>query len=115
MNTAKKYIKTSIVGLIMFFIVAFSRNLFNPKSTEYFYRFLCDSFFVPGAILTAFGLLVIASNGGTFDIIVYGVKSAFSLFLPVGKRNTQTFSDYRTMKHREETRYGYLLIIGLKR
>ena len=75
---------------------------------------LCDAFFVPGVVILGFGLLVIASNGGTFDMLVFGTKKFINLFRKdVSKRMHETFYDYRTAKSENKGEFLYLIIIGL--
>lgn len=78
-------------------------------------RYFTDSFFAVGVICAGFGLLVFASNGGAFDIIVYGVARFFSLFKK--KPNDVkyvTYYDYHIAKaERKKTEFLFLIIVGL--
>ena len=75
---------------------------------------LCDSFFVPGVVLLGFGLLVVASNGGTFDMLIYGTKKFFNMFRKnPSARLQETFYDYRTAKSENKMSFLHLIVVGL--
>ena len=79
----KKILEYSITftlcALITFIIIAV-KGTFSVTEARTAYHYLTDSFFVTGIICAAFGLLVMASNGGAFDFIVYGFSRFISLF-----------------------------------
>jgi hypothetical protein len=114
MKSWLKYVVTLSIGLGFALIVMVSKGIFNQEDTKQVYKILSDSFFVPGVCITGFGLLILASNGGTFDMLSFGMKKFFSLF----KRDLQgtmneTFYDYRMAKEGTEKSFGYMIIIGL--
>ena len=77
-------------------------------------KILCDGFFVPGVVILGFGLLVVASNGGTFDMIVYGTKKFFDLFRRNAyKRVNETFYEYKKAKSDKKIEFLYMIITGL--
>lgn len=89
------------------------RNIFTVTQTHEILKAVCDGFFVAGILVTAFGLLVIASNGGTFDMLKYGVYTLFALFLRnPAKRKYRTFYDYRLAVQDKKRGFGYMLIVG---
>ena len=94
-------------------ILLFTRGITTAGGQDFFH-IMCDAFFVPGVIFTGFGLLVVASNGGAFDMLAYGTMSLIALFYRnPAKRKYPTFYDYRQSKEDKKTRYWHLLISGL--
>ena len=75
---------------------------------------LTNSTFVVGIVCAGFGLLVVASNGGAFEMFVYGMRRFFSLFQrDVNKVKFKTFYDYHVYRSSEPKRsFAYLLIVG---
>ena len=94
-------------------LLMFTRGVTTAKGSDLF-LVLCDAFFVPGGIMAGFGLLVVASNGGAFDMIAYGIMSLFALFYRnPAKRKYHTFYDYRVHKEENKATYSHFLISGL--
>ena len=61
-----------------------------------------------------FGILVVASNGGTFDMLVYGTKKFIDIFRkPQHRKITNTFYDYRKVKQENPGDFLYLILVGL--
>ncbi len=108
-----KYLITTIIGLLMALLIMVSKDIFNKTEPVEIFHILSDAFFVPGIMLTGFGLLVMASNGGTFDMLVYGTKLFFGLFKPVWEKNNESFFEYREKKRSKKKSYGYLIIVGV--
>lgn len=114
MKKLKNYIITTVVGLFMVGILLLYKDVFHQESTKDVFHVLTDAFFVPGVLITGFGLLVVANNGGTFDMISYGMLLVFNLFRSdMAKRKYKTFYDYRVAKSENKQSYGYFLIIGI--
>lgn len=109
-----KYIVTVSIGLAMSAAIIFSGNILNLESKTEIMKLLTNSFFVPGILIFGFGLLILASNGGTFDMLVYGTKKFFDLFRkPEQRKITNTFYDYRKAKQETPLDFVYLVLIGL--
>ena len=109
-----KYIITVTIGLAFSALIIFSKDIFNQESTTEVMKILCDGFFVPGVVILGFGLLVVASNGGTFDMIVYGTKKFFDLFRRNAyKRVNETFYEYKKAKSDKKIEFLYMIITGL--
>ena len=85
----------------------------NSELTKNMY-ILTNSTFVVGIVCAGFGLLVVASNGGAFEMFVYGMRRFFSLFQrDVNKVKFKTFYDYHVYRSSEPKRsFAYLLIVG---
>ena len=105
---------TTLIGLSFVLLIVLSKNIFQKENAKDVFHILVDAFFVPGIIIASFGLLVIAANGGTFDMFTYGVRRFFDLFRSdLGKRMQETFYDYREAKRENPRPAGYLLLVGL--
>ena len=109
-----KYVITGSIGLGFALIIMLAKGVFNQEDTQQVYKILSDSFFVPGVCIAGFGLLIFASNGGTFDMLSFGMKKFFSLFKRDLKGTmNETFYDYRVAKEGTEKSFGYMIIVGL--
>lgn len=108
-----KYVVTSAVLAVAVLLVAWSLGVFAENDPKELLRFLCDAFFVPGVLAVCFGLLVVASNGGTFDMLSYGVRSLFRLFKkdPLD-RKYGGFYEYRKSRQKDKRSFWYLVIVG---
>ena len=76
---------------------------------------LTNATFFTGALALAFGLLVLASNGGMFEMFVYGMRRFFSLFQrDINKIRFKTFYDYHMYKSGQpKTPLLHLVIAGI--
>ena len=114
MKTIYKYLITGGIGLLIAFAVAVSKNIFFANELVDVIEILIDSFFVPGILLFCFGLLVLATNGGTFDMLTYGMARFISLFRKDHNDvKFKTFHEYTLAKHEENRPFGYLVFVGL--
>ena len=106
-------ITTLVVGLLSLFIM-WMKDLFIQTDSQEIMKILTDAFFAPGMIAVCFGLLIVASNGGTFHIFSYGLSSFANLFRKDRtKMRYKTFYDYKVAKEGTEKSFGYMVIIGL--
>lgn len=73
-----------------------------------------NAFFGIGIICAGFGLIVMASNGGAFEMLVYGTKRFISLFRKdPNKFKYKTFYDYHAARSAEpKFSFAYMLIVG---
>ena len=76
---------------------------------------LCDGFFTAAVLLLGFGGLKYARNKGTFDVMSYGMISAFHLHFPGAKgiRGEEDFVTYRERKQAERKSPAEILMAGL--
>ena len=65
---------------------------------------LSDGFFVPGLLLTGFGLLLAIARTGFFDVFAYAGRSLLVLFTPF--RKPQEHPDYLTYRLERRARRG---------
>ncbi len=113
MKILKKYLITFSVGLVAAFLIAWYRDIFAQTEPVKIFHTLCDAFFIVGALLTCGGLLVFSSNEGTFDMIVYGLKSFWGAFRKSYTRKYATFYDYRESRSAKKISFGYIVFTGL--
>ena len=118
MGTLKKkilqYSITTVLCAVITFIVLVVRGIFKNPDTKTLMLYFTDSFFSVGIICAAFGLLIFVSNGGVFDMFIYGIYRFITLFK---KDHTdvkyQTFYDYHIAKaERPKTEFLFLIIVG---
>ena len=123
-----RYVITASICLVLSFIYSAIAGIFKPYSevaaltgwninselTKCMF-ILCNATFVVGILCAGFGLLVVASNGGAFEMFVYGMRRFISLFQKdVNKIKFQTFYDYHVYKSSEPKRsFWYLIIVGV--
>ena len=87
-------------------------NIANEAQKNYF--LLTNAFFGVGAITAGIGLLVVASNGGAFEMLYYGLRRFISLFQrDPNKFRFRTFYDYQVYRQgKESSSFVFLLVIG---
>lgn len=113
MRKVLKYLIPFLMCAIVVILILVSRDAF-AKSGRLLMMDLCDAFFVPGVIMTCFGLLVFATNGGTFDMLAFGVRKLFDLFKrDLTKVKYRTFYDYREAQKEKKRSFLNFLIVGL--
>ncbi len=61
-------------------------------------RRLCDSAFVPAAILLGIAGIMAARNDGSFDSMGYSIKSVFTTHYPSTKGRDEDFLEYKERK-----------------
>lgn len=114
MKTYYKSLISFIVGLLIAFIVAVSKNIFAQTTAYRIYHILTDAFFIPGALLFCLGILVASSNEGTFDMLRYGTVRFFSLFRRDHNNvKFKTYYEYVSDKHEKKQSFWYMVFIGL--
>ena len=80
MKTVYRYLITAGVGLLIVLLVVLMKNGFEEQDVEIAMQIWCDAFFVSGVFLTCGGLIVVASNGGVFDMLGYAVSLLWFTF-----------------------------------
>ncbi len=113
MRALKKYLITVLVGLCAVGLILWSKDILAQTAPVAVFHILCDAFFAVGTLLVCAGLLVLSSNEGTFDMIVYGMSSFLDLFRQVSRKKYKTFYDYRDSRADKKMRFGFLLICGV--
>ena len=107
------YVITFAVLAVMVVLVGWARGGFAQTDTKTLLGEWCDAFFVPGILGVCFGLLVVGSNGGAFDMLSYGMRRLFALFKrdPVDRKYA-TFYEYQQARKAKKRSFWYLIIVG---
>lgn len=113
MKSLKKYLITLLIGFLAVLGIVWSKDVFSQAALVDVFHILCDGFFAVGVVITAAGLLIFSSNEGTFDAIVYGLRSFFDMFRKQKTLKYDTFYDYRESRAEKKLKFGFLLICGL--
>lgn len=113
MKDPKKYLITLAVGFSVVALIVFTKDIFAQTEPQKIFHILTDAFFAAGTFITAAGLLVWSSNEGTFDMLVYGVKSFVNMFKKNPEKKYEDFFDYRQSRADSKFCFGYLIICGL--
>ena len=103
---------TLTIDTILALLIMWSKDLFMQTDPKTIFHILCDAFFVVGFVTASAGLLVFSSNEGTFDMLIYGVKTFMDMFRKNSIRKYETFYDYRMSKADQKIKFGFLLICG---
>lgn len=112
MKKVLKYLIPVLICCTVVMVILASRGSF-VKTGKALIRDLCDAFTVPGALMFCFGLLVFATNGGTFDMLAFGVRKLFELFRKdLTKVKYRTFYDYRQAQKEKKRTFIHFIIVG---
>lgn len=75
---------------------------------------LCNAFFVPGILLSAFGALFWVSNTGFFDSVSYAVHVMGHMFWPFAKSKRKSYYDYKMEKAEKRAAVpAFIFIVGV--
>ena len=114
MKTVYRYLITAGVGLLIVLLVVLMKNGFEEQDVEIAIQIWCDAFFVSGVFLTCGGLIVVASNGGVFDMLGYAVSLLWYTFKSSKvERKYKTFYDYREARKDRKRSVSFVLVVGL--
>lgn len=118
------YVITTAVVAVLVVLMAWVRGVFseidpqklaalNETETQYRIKLLCDAFSIPGVLAICFGLLVIVSNGGAFDMLAYSMRAFFRLFKkdPLD-RKYGSYYDYQQARKEKKRSFWYFIIVG---
>jgi hypothetical protein len=112
MKKLKQYLITTGVGLLIVFLVFLTRDAGKLTETKDIIQVLCDAFFVAGVLITGLGLLVVMSNLGAFEMLVYGLTSFIDFFRKKSERKYETFYDYHEARAGNKSSFWFMLIVG---
>lgn len=115
-----KYAAVFLLCCVITFWFVQSRGLAGKQRSEQ-YRILADGFTIPGLLVTGFGVMMIISDTGTLDGVVFGMQQAFRMltFQFLSKNKPQNYGEFKDK--REEMRqlrkqrgggFGYVVITG---
>ena len=123
-ETEKKEIRSLIFSYVVYFVIAAglclwivaAQGIFGMTGKRKIFGTLADGFFVPGILLSGFGVLYKISAGGFFDGIGYSLKRAFLSFIPGGRlKKEENYAAYkeRKTKNRKKFKAWSPLIVGV--
>lgn len=111
--------KSVLVCLIIGAAICALVMAINWQFEQHILRRLSDCTFVAAVVLLGSGGLKFARNQGTFDIMSYGLKSAFQIHFPFSKMDKplsarqESFADYKERKRQKRKGASDLLWSGL--
>ena len=107
------YVITFAVLAVLTVLAGWALGAFNKADVQDVVRHWCDAFFIVGMLGVCFGLLVVASNGGAFDMLAYSLRRFFGLFRrdPLD-RKYRTFYDYKQARSSKNRSFLYMVIVG---
>lgn len=112
-NLITEYVVALLINLGIMVAFAFWKKMFTEMPTVHLYRNLSDMFFTLTVINGGVGILVWATNEGSFDAIAYGLRSFFSMFSPYGpKTKYGSYYEYKQVKGHQRYPFGFLLVYG---
>ena len=114
-KTLKKYLITSVLALLLTFLIALARGVFEKENTVDVLHVLIDATFVVSVLFTGFGLLIFSANEGTFDMIAYGMTSFIALFKKDRESylKYKTYVDYKEAKADNKHSFAHIVLVGL--
>lgn len=108
-----RYAITVLIGVVMAVSVSFIKSLYWLNDTVEIVKVLSDCFSLPGLVLVLFALLVVCSNGGTFDMLTFGVKKVVLLLKRnLSERDRESFYEYRKRRQENKRSFAYIMIVG---
>ena len=110
----RKYTILVIILIMSSFAVLSVKNTWFLTDIKDIIGDISDAFTVPGILFIGSALLVVCSNGGAFDMMVYGVQTALGTMFKkdVKDRKYHNFGDYRLAKQENPGKFKHLLISG---
>ena len=111
--------KSILICLIIGAVICALVVAINWKMEQHILRRLSDCTFVAAVMLLGSGGLKFARNQGTFDIMSYGLKSAFQIHFPFSKMDKplsarqESFADYKERKRQKRKGASDLFWAGL--
>lgn len=111
-NKYMKYIYVFVFGILISISIFNYRDIFEASSTKDIVSILSDGFLLPGVLILGAGLLIMVSNGGVFDIFVYGFSKLRAIKLTGDKKPATHASYYDYKINKEKAPFLFLLIVG---
>lgn len=94
----KSFLANVILGLMISVIVVY----FRWDAEKSIIHQICDGTFVGGMMLLCIGGLKFARNGGTFDMMAYGIGSAVRITFPFMFKEERKDADFIAYKERKQ-------------
>ncbi len=112
----KRYAVTLGIGSGAFLLLMLGRGGFAAADPAGQWRAVSDALFIPGILMTSFGLLLLVADEGVFDMLKFGVMKVFSMIRSEKKRAEmpRTYYDYRVERsEKPKVRISHLVMTGL--
>lgn len=118
MKKVLPYLICAAIGAVLSIVIMFAAYRIHtvppvPENARELMGVLSNAFLVPGVILAGAGLIVVASNGGAFDMLAFAVIRFFDLFKKDVKGKYKDFHDYREAKKDRGLKTTFMLFTGL--
>ncbi len=95
------YLKPMIWAIVFFAVGIVMTKIYRFESIKELFKDLSDCFLLPGVLLAGGAAISWAGTFGTFDMLAYGSRSFFGIFIrPLAQDLPNHFYDYR--KQRDE-------------
>ena len=109
------YIVPIAVAVVFAVIYAVSKKVYALDTVQSLIGELSNCFLLPGVLLAGAGTIGWIGTFGTYDMLSYGTKSFFGIFIkPLAEDLPKTFYDYRTAKDEKGRKWSKeTLIVGL--
>lgn len=108
-----RYSIASAVGLALAFAILCFKNIFSQTDAVKVFQILCDAFFVTGICFACIGVIMLAGNGGAFDMLGYAFVMLFdALRKDISKRKYKDFYEYRQAKKEKKRNVLYMFVVG---
>ena len=112
MKKWSQYLIIAGINILMVLGVMLIQEGFTQTGQELL-KVLCSAFFVPGVCTLGLGVLIWSTNGGTFDMLAFGVIKLFDLFKKdLTKVKYKTFYDYRKAQQEKQRSFSAYIIVG---
>lgn len=109
-----RYLITAGVGLALVILIVGLKGAFGGVEVTEAMKIWCDGFFASGVVFVCVGVIVMASNGGAFDMLAYSVRLIFELLRrDLKTRKYKDYYEYRKAKSENKRSFAFLLIVGL--
>lgn len=108
------YVITAAILAVVTVLVAWLSGCFTDSDPKTLVGDWSTAFFVPGMFSIGAGLLVVVTNGGTFDIFAYGTRRFFYMFnrkSPLDPKY-RGFHEYREAHRGKRRSFWYMIIVG---
>ena len=111
MDNSKKYVKISIVAVLIAVFVCIKKTIWTYESIQELFSNLSDVFLIPGIIIVDFAIFVYATNEGFFDGFGYTFKTLKRTFSnDLSER--EDYYDYKVRMSKKQRSYKHLFIVG---
>lgn len=104
----------SLCAGLLIFVGVLVMNSFWTVGMPDIFRLLSDACIVSAALVGGVGVLVFASNSGTFDMLAYGFLHIFDRFRSNARNpRYRDFYEYRQAKGERRRPVAHMLIVGI--